>query len=74
MIFVGRDSRGGRALVNIRVGLFFLAAGLWLAGVIVGNRTVTGVAIWVAALALLVGAASRRLAEKGSAREEEAEA
>lgn len=60
MIFVRRDGRSGNRLLGLRVGLFFLAAGLWLAGVSVGNDVVTAMAIGVVVVAIAIGLFVRR--------------
>lgn len=64
MMFVRRDRAGPDRLVAFRVGLFFFAAGLWIAGVAVGNDLITAIAIGVAAVALLVGMVVRRRVER----------
>ena len=60
MIFVRRDRAGATRWVATRVGLFFLAAGIWVAGAMVGNEWITGAAIAIAAVALLLGLIGRR--------------
>lgn len=60
MIFLRRDRRGSARWMPVRVGLFFLAAGIWVAGASVGNDWVTGAAIVVAIVALLLGVVVRR--------------
>jgi di/tricarboxylate transporter len=60
MMFIRRDRRTGSRFTNLRVGLFFLAAGLWLAGVSVDNRIATGAGIGVALVAILLGLLTRR--------------
>lgn len=64
MIFIRRDRTPAKRFVTLRVGLFFLAAGLWLAGVRVGSDLVTYVAMGVAVIAIVFGAAARRDAKK----------
>ena len=59
-MFLRRDRPVPTRLVGIRVGLFFFAAGLWIAGVAVGNDLITAIAIGVATVALLVGMIVRR--------------
>jgi len=58
-MFIRRDRQYSRGLTFVRVGIFFFAAGMWLAGVTVGNDTVTSIAIVVAAVGLLLGWAGR---------------
>ncbi|MQA90547.1 MAG: hypothetical protein GEU90_09970 [Gemmatimonas sp.] len=55
-----RDRPPVNRLVAVRVGLFFLGAGIWLAGVMIGDQRVTTVAIVVIAVAILMGAYLRR--------------
>ncbi|HEX6070798.1 MAG TPA: hypothetical protein VFZ18_13270 [Longimicrobiaceae bacterium] len=62
-MFLRRDRRS-RRFVNWQVGLFFLAAGIWLGGVVAGRPGVTPVAIAVAVVAVLLGAAGRRGGEE----------
>lgn len=64
MMFIRRDRTRPNRLVAFRVGLFFFAAGLWIAGVTVGNDLITAIAIGVAAIALLVGMVVRRRVER----------
>lgn len=66
MIFV-RRTRGPGRYTAFRVGLFFLAAGIWLAGVRVADERVTSVAIAVAAVAILIGAVGRMQARREEA-------
>jgi len=60
LIRIRRDGMASTRYAAARVGLFFLAAGLWLAGVIADQQVITGAAIIVAALALFVGLLARR--------------
>ena len=69
MIFIRRDRPASARMIGLRVGLFFLAAGLWLAGVVVENDAITGVAILVALIALGLGLLGR---EKPAEEEERA--
>jgi hypothetical protein len=62
-MFLRRDRRSGR-FVNWQVGLFFLAAGVWLGGVVAGRPGVTPVAIGLAVVAVLLGAVGRRGGEE----------
>ena len=70
MIFVRRDRAGATRWIAARVGLFFLAAGIWVAGAMVGNEWVTGAAIAVAAVALLLGLIGRRYGAEDEEMEE----
>jgi di/tricarboxylate transporter len=56
-VFIRRSGPGHTRFTWLRVGLFFLAAGMWIGGVIVDNATVRVVAIVV-----LVAAFALRLA------------
>jgi hypothetical protein len=47
-------------LLHVKVGLFFLAAGVWLTGVVAGLRWLTGVAILLLAAALVLRLLSNR--------------
>ena len=55
-----RRSRPTRGFTVLRVALFFLAAGLWLAGVRIGNDLITAVAIGIAVIAMLFSLIVRR--------------
>ena len=63
-MFLRRDRGRRHRFVNWQVGLFFLAAGVWLGGVVVGRPEVTPVAIALAVVAVLLGAAGRRGGEE----------
>lgn len=52
---IRRDRRGPDRYLNVRLALFFLASGTWLAGVLSGREWLTGMAIGVLALAILLG-------------------
>lgn len=60
MFFVRRSGEVDRTYVNVRVGLFFFAAGLWLAGVKVQNTTLTAMALGIALFAVCLGLLGRR--------------
>ena len=60
-MFFLRHRPSAQRFIAVRVGLFFFAAGLWLAGVRVGDSRVTAAAIGVAAVAILLGLVTRRL-------------
>lgn len=59
MIFAPRDGRPPNRFTVWRVGLFFLAAGTWIAGVMVERPAVTGAAIVFAGLGVLLGLVGR---------------
>jgi len=59
-MFVRRDRTGPDRYVNWKVGLFFLAAGVWLGGVIAENSFATGASILIAAVTMLLGVLGRR--------------
>jgi hypothetical protein len=56
-VFIRRDRRGFRRYTWWRVGLVFLAAGTWLAGVRTARPLVTGAAIVILLAALALGLA-----------------
>lgn len=59
-MFLRRDRRPGGRFTLWQVGLFFLAAGVWLGAVIAGRPGITPVAIGIAVAAVLLGALGRR--------------
>lgn len=59
-MFLRRDRRGPGRYIRLRVGLLFAAAGTWLAGVLSGRASVTGAAILLLVVALLIGVVERR--------------
>jgi predicted MFS family arabinose efflux permease len=59
-MFVRRDRTGPHRYTTWQVGLFFLAAGAWLGGVIADNSFATGASILIAAVAMLLGPLGRR--------------
>lgn len=65
-----RRSRPTQGFTVLRVALFFLAAGLWLAGVRIGSDLITAIAIGVAAAAILFSVLLRRLEEAREGSEE----
>lgn len=71
-MFIRRDGVVARRYTAVRVGLFFFAAGLWLAGVSVESELITTVAMVIAIGTLLFGVLLRRQAAQ--AREIAAEA
>lgn len=58
-MFVRRGGRGSTRFLAARVGLLFLAAGVWIAGVVTGRFLVTGTAIAILLLALVLGLSAR---------------
>jgi hypothetical protein len=63
----GQDPHPG--LLAWRVGLFFLAAGIWVAGVIAGDDRIIGAAIVILVVAILL----RLFANRARPQEEEPE-
>jgi hypothetical protein len=60
VIFIRRDDdRGPDRFSWVRVGLFFLAAGTWLAGVLTERAAVTAAAIVILLIAILLRIAAR---------------
>jgi uncharacterized membrane protein len=72
VIFLRRDRYPIRRWMALRVGLLFLAAGIWLAGVVIDDDRITAVAIVVAGIGIMMGAYLRRR-EVDSAEEEAVE-
>lgn len=64
MIFARRGSPAAPRFTIARVTLFFFAAGLWLAGVAIGNDRVTVVAIGIGVLGIALGLVARRSAAR----------
>lgn len=64
-MFIRRDRRGFHRFTWWRVGLFFLAAGIWIGGVVAANEIATGVAIVVLFVAVVLGLVGRDREEKG---------
>lgn len=61
MVFRARRDRGSHRFVEWQVGLFFLAAGIWGGAIVVGRPEITGVAVAVLLVSLLLGVLGRRL-------------
>ena len=55
-----RRGRGSHRFVNWQVGLFFLAAGIWLGGVVTGIHQATFLSIAVLLAAIVLGMTGRR--------------
>lgn len=62
-MYIRRDRKASTRFVGLRVGLYFLAAGLWFGGVGVENDTITAIAMGVAVFAILFSLGVRRWAE-----------
>lgn len=62
-MFVRRDATPTTRFLTVRVGLFFLGAGIWLAGVMGENRAWTGAAVAVILAALILGIVARKREE-----------
>ena len=61
MVLRPRRDRYGHRFVNWQVGLYFLAAGIWLGAVITDRPSVTGVAVGILLVAVVLGIVGRRL-------------
>ena len=64
-MFIRRGREPNKRWMVARVGLFFAAAGLWLVGVAAENYVVTVVAIGLAAVGIIAGAAGRWMDKNG---------
>lgn len=62
-MFFRRGSGGYNRFTPHRVAILFLAAGIWLAGVIADRAVLTGAAIVILALGLLLGFLGREKEE-----------
>lgn len=60
-MFLRRERRTFRPLTWWRLGLLFLAAGSWFAGVMTARSEVTAAAIVVLLVALVLGVVERRV-------------
>jgi hypothetical protein len=58
-MFPSRHRRGADRYTPVRIALIFLAAGVWLAGVITGSLWITGAAIVILLVALALQIAGR---------------
>lgn len=65
MVLRPRRDRHGHRFVEWQVGLFFLAAGIWLGAVLIGRPALTGAAMVVLVAALVLGIVGRRLDRPG---------
>lgn len=63
-MFVRRDSPPATRFLAIRVGLFFLGAGIWVAGVMGENAVWTGTAVVVILAGVVLGVIARRNARE----------
>ena len=55
-----RSSRSGARFLEWRIALFALGAVVWLTGLLIENRAVTGAAIVIFLAAVVLGLAARR--------------
>lgn len=60
LFFIRRDRRSSGRFLRLRLTLFFLAAGIWLAGVRIEREWVTAAGILVLFVAVLLGLVQRR--------------
>lgn len=59
-MFIRRDGGGRDRFTALRIALIFLAAGVWLGGVITGREIITGAAILILVVALVLQMVGRR--------------
>jgi hypothetical protein len=59
-MFLRRGRSGGHRYVFWQVGLFFLASGVWLGGLLTGSEWATLVAIGLVVAAMILGLIGRR--------------
>jgi hypothetical protein len=59
-MFLRRGRSGGHRYVFWQVGLFFLASGVWLGGLLTGREWATLVAIGLVVVAMILGLIGRR--------------
>lgn len=72
MFFARRSRTASSRYLSVRVGLFFLAAGVWLAGVAISDQRVTFAAIVLLLVAFLLGFVGReRVPDDGGSLEDE---
>ena len=62
-MFRPRRGGGSHRFVFWQVGLFFLAAGVWLGGVVTGRPGAAAIAIPMLVVAMILGALGRRRSE-----------
>lgn len=62
-MFTPRRGRTGHRFVTWQLGLFFVAAGVWVAGLIIGVRQLTLVSMALLLVAIVLGVIGRRSAE-----------
>lgn len=59
-MFIRRGGDEPDRFARIRIGLIFLAAGVWLGGLITGREAITGIAILILIVALALQVIGRR--------------
>ena len=59
-----RRGGGSHRFLPLRIAIFFLAAGIWLAGVLTGRDEVTGIALGILVLGWILTLVARRSAEE----------
>lgn len=59
-MFIRRRGGDPDRYARIRIGLIFLAAGVWLGGLITGRESITGLAILILVAALVLQVIARR--------------
>ena len=70
MLFASRNRSATSRFLTSRIAIFFLAAGVWLAGVIVEDKRLTGAAIVILFIAFVLGLVGQRQDDAAAAREE----
>jgi hypothetical protein len=65
-----RHRVGSKRFMAVRVGLFFLAAGIWFAGVMTENDWITGIALAIGMAGLVLGFIARSRDAKAEGEEE----
>lgn len=61
-MFLRRRGDGPDRFLAVRIALIFLAAGVWVGGVVTGRDAITGVAIGILLVALVLQIVGRRSA------------